>query len=636
MTKNMQIIKNGGMFIEIPGHNIIQIFKPGIKYLIHDDFLVADPAPVASPRAAEPGPGTALIRDIETDKLSIADGWLEWAAQATPAWNDQDIVYDTPVITREAGRAFLLKWRCATAVNHQPIVFVDSTTPNFSGVNNIHGLYQFGDANLYLFNKTISTPCKVVSFAADGTQYWLCGVLLSTGCMWFIKGGTYSNWTLIYVERVNSDATLYAASANYSGVFSTSHCKIPRRLFSPVALLSDTFAGTWPTPDGIGENWVDIGTWSLTGGVVKNTPLYNVNTIVNGDFPTDLTGWTLYTGVSGGTIVWDTGQIKFTQGASATYMKAYQAQSVVAGKWYRFRAANIAGYGFNYLQLRIGTSGGGDEIASTALFGASSKTLVFRAPSTGTVYASLVDAQTTGSSFWDNITLSRIPISSLVANMELVTSDVFTEEIIHSFTLGTQAGIIQSDRPFAFPANADAASGQAIIVLKGLTHAVTTNETITIKHPIAGGTNYVIAGVGALSAGVQSITLNSNLVEAVSEDDAMGVDWSAWNGTLTYFDGKDAIQFYKIVAGVYTDLGGDTKAFSADKILSVSKIGSTYRIFYDNALVGAAVTTVDAAAMAGQYCGMFLSDAVNEITSFIAHDTGTVTNAHAALDKYTR
>ena len=132
---------------------------------------------------------------------------------------------------------------------------------------------------------------------------------------------------------------------------------------------------------------------------------------------------------------------------------------------------------------------------------------------------------------------------------------------------------------------------------------------------------------------MQTLTLDSNLVEAVSADDMVGVNWASWNGTLTYFDGGGNIKLDEIKAGVYTNRGSTAKAFSANARFIVRKIGSEYRIFYGESLIGTAITTVDAAAMVGTYWGMFSTDASNTFNSIRADDTGNVTNSNSILDK---
>jgi hypothetical protein len=129
--------------------------------------------------------------------------------------------------------------------------------------------------------------------------------------------------------------------------------------------------------------------------------------------------------------------------------------------------------------------------------------------------------------------------------------------------------------------------------------------------------------------------LDSNLVEAVSADDWVGVDWASWNGSLHYFDGAGNLKIDEILAGVYTNRESAACAFSAGDRLIIRKIGSEYRAFYAGVLKGTESAVV-AEAMTGLYWGMFSTLAANTITSFVVYDTGNVTNAYSTLDKYSR
>jgi hypothetical protein len=121
----------------------------------------------------------------------------------------------------------------------------------------------------------------------------------------------------------------------------------------------------------------------------------------------------------------------------------------------------------------------------------------------------------------------------------------------------------------------------------------------------------------------------------VSADDWVGVDWASWNGSLHYFAGDGTMKIDEILAGVYTNRESATKAFSAGTRLIVRKIGSEYRLFYNEALIGTE-SAIDAGAMVGKYWGMFSTLVDNTITSFVVYDTGNLTNAYSILDKYSK
>ena len=80
--------------------------RQSVSYLLRDQFTTAASAPLASPRTAEPGPGTATITDTG-NKLSIAGGILT-SSTAGVAANDPAIVYNG--IARASGRAALRRY----------------------------------------------------------------------------------------------------------------------------------------------------------------------------------------------------------------------------------------------------------------------------------------------------------------------------------------------------------------------------------------------------------------------------------------------------------------------------------------------------------------------------------------------
>jgi hypothetical protein len=124
--------------------------------------------------------------------------------------------------------------------------------------------------------------------------------------------------------------------------------------------------------------------------------------VTNGTFASDIANWATVLGAGGGTIAWDAGTIKFTQGGVSASMYAGQSISTVPGVTYTF-SVSVTTNGI-YTRLYVGTSLNGTELGTTSYAGSGTKTITFTA-STYITYLTLVDANSaTNISNWDNAT----------------------------------------------------------------------------------------------------------------------------------------------------------------------------------------------------------------------------------------
>lgn len=614
-----------------------------IPYLLRDEFTTADDNPLTSPRNCEPGSGTFAFRDVE-GKLAIASGWLEWTAQASAVYAEQDAV--SPLtITRTPGRMLLNKWRCATDNPHYPLALVSSTTPAWNHTNVQHGFWRSGALTLSTVGNATVGPA-VCAFVADGTIYKLVIIQRATGAYYLIKGGAFTNWTLLFSGIASTTTPLYAASTGYSAVFSTGAYRLPTFLWLPTPLLSTSGAMTWPTTDGLGHaegvagglgagggglTMMDAGTWSTAGGYILNTPVKGTEQV--SDVPcvvaaawTGVVGWA--TGAGGHVHTPGTGNTLINNGTPAGI-------TAVVGQYY-YAGFDIPSWVASSAGVLVGgwapiyASSAGSFFQTGRAMNAYKPSIVCFAAFNGTV---------------NNFSAKPIPNSSLFTNMQLSTTDVLAEQIIHVRTLGTQVGmILNADRSFAAKCAVQANAGQTVIALKQVTGVggvgLSTNDTITV-----GGVTYTIASVvGGSNVAyndtlkTQTITLGNNLGAQVNVDDKVGLDWLSWNGVLLYFDGAGNIKLDEVVAGVYTNRASTAVTFVADNRLICRKVGTEYRWFFGEVLI-ATTTAVNTAAMAGRYYGTMSTNPANLITSMVVYATGSGTdhpNPYANLDKYSQ
>ncbi len=619
-------------------------------YLLQDEFTTAQDNPLTSPRNCEPGPGTTAFRDTE-GKFVIALGWLEWAAQASAVYAEQDVV--SPLsITRNPGRILVNKWRCATDNPQYPLALVSSTTPAWNHTNVQHAFWRSAALTLSIISNATLGPA-VCAFVADGTIYNLAIIQRSTGAFYYIKGGSFTYWTLLYIGNSSNTTPLYAASAGYTAVFSTSRYHLPNFRWLPTPLLYLTGAMTWPTTDGYvgdggygagggGLTMLDGGTWSVTGGYVLNTPglgaeLWDAAAAI---FTSGTYAW-IPNGINTIANVDNTLKVTYVNnqnGAHCFFKDAADLSAdLIVGRWYKIKADLATNAGYYYLGVYNGiylSFGNGYTNTSPV-----TRQNTFLANSATGCYMLFYGLAAGNILTVDNLSLKPIPNSAIFTNMALATTDVWAEIVIHALEVSTQAGIVQSDRSFASKCAAIAEAGQAVIALKEVTGVggvgITTNDTITV-----GGVTYAIASVTGGSnvayddvAKTQTVTLGSNLGAQVNVDDKVGLDWTAWNGVLVYFDGAGNIKLDEVVAGVYTNRASTVVPFVADKRLIYRKIGTEYRWFFNEVLV-TTTTAGDAAARAGKYYGMFSTYNLNKINNMVVYPTGSDGNQHAVLDQF--
>ena len=166
-----------------------------VRITLEDRFTTADPAPVASPRTCEPGPGTLTISD-PTSKLSITGGALTASGNVGSA---NPLAY-SPTIVRSAGAGYW--WRVKLNSGTSLVLLVGMRNTTFAPTT-----YSFILPDYTLYDNAIN-PQPGDSFAV-GTVYDLVLILRATGAYYFAKGGAYATWTLIWVSGTGTTTPLY-------------------------------------------------------------------------------------------------------------------------------------------------------------------------------------------------------------------------------------------------------------------------------------------------------------------------------------------------------------------------------------------------------------------------------------------
>ena len=159
-------------------------------FLLRDDFTVTEAAPMVTPRICD-GVGSLVITDT-LSKVSISGGRLTFvtggAAGGDPGlWG--------ALQTRSSGLAIIVEGTHTSGILH---VGWDSNQVGFSP-----------DSIVFASNTAIFSRANSVSVATGAivaaTPYFLAAILRGTGCLYLIKGGVYTSWTLLYVGHIGTD-----------------------------------------------------------------------------------------------------------------------------------------------------------------------------------------------------------------------------------------------------------------------------------------------------------------------------------------------------------------------------------------------------------------------------------------------
>jgi hypothetical protein len=177
-----------------------------ITYLFRDEFTTDAAAGSINGTAAEPGPGTRAVTD-SANHLSIVSGELLY--DGTPVgYGDPKII--TGALTRAAGLALLVGWRSISAgtnrTDGQGIIGWHTST-TWSGFTT-HGLYNNASLTMHA-NWAAGLTGPVLTWAND-IDYNFALILRGTGCFSLIKGGAYTDWTLVWMDPNTNTATMYA------------------------------------------------------------------------------------------------------------------------------------------------------------------------------------------------------------------------------------------------------------------------------------------------------------------------------------------------------------------------------------------------------------------------------------------
>lgn len=221
---NSDVVQGTGM-LQV-GDDVISLPGGGLVYLLRDEFTSALAAGSVNGTPAEPGPGKRVVGADSASLISIDTDDLLWSGTAASA-NADPAIYMTDNANGSFARTLGL-----TAI--YKVVSTGVMNIGFTTNTTIGNVTMFGvltnSAGTLSYTRGGNTI--VIGAFAAATTYLIAETLRANGLEMRVKGGAYSEWSLLFVET-NWNTTPVWPAATCSGAVTT------RFPFVRVPLLTD-------------------------------------------------------------------------------------------------------------------------------------------------------------------------------------------------------------------------------------------------------------------------------------------------------------------------------------------------------------------------------------------------------------
>ena len=201
-----------------------------IKWLLRDDFNDTRAAGSVTGTLATPGPGTRTVVDTNS-KLSIGSGTLSVVTGSSGS-NDPRVYYEQQ--TRVAGLLMVTSVNIPTAEGFRTALSRLDIFPRVAFLM-FDGIWIYADYE--------DADISLVGGYSTSTQYYVGIVLRTAGTYYFIKGGAFTNWTLLFPDNgTRSDDSYPMLSAeNNVCAFDVDFIRVPVETWLPTPFAYETF-----------------------------------------------------------------------------------------------------------------------------------------------------------------------------------------------------------------------------------------------------------------------------------------------------------------------------------------------------------------------------------------------------------
>lgn len=416
-----------------------------IKWLLNDNFTGTLAAGAVNGTYASDGRNLRMVVDTES-KLSISGGLCLFSGKTVPVYNDPLLVYNTIPQARIVGRILLAK-----------------ITKTVSGIGNRFGacsVFGFGTSGFYSWQSLI-----VVANYSLNIPYVLAIVQrTAAGAFFFVRGDTYTNFTLVGIEQIESAPTSFGMDCK-AATATCDFIHIPAQTWLLVPLASDSFNradGAIGNTDGAGHAEANGGgglPW--TGGAISSnalaiTPTQEGDIVLNGDMEAGdpPTSWSTYHGTrTRETTIIHSGSASLKFVSLDTNASAIQNLTTVAGKWYLI---SFWGYGdANASRIEFVRSGTPYTIYTFLALANGVWTnalMVGRVDDTATQLRGWTNVNG-ATMYLDDAVVYPLTLATLFSSLQISTVNVVVDCEVSVRTPGTQCGLVARLDSAVTPAN---------------------------------------------------------------------------------------------------------------------------------------------------------------------------------------
>jgi hypothetical protein len=476
------------------------------------------PIPLLSDSFARTDPRGARTVVDTNGKLSIAGGVASFATGGIGV-NNPGLQYAATSLI--AGKAMLAQINVSTKGDYFEVgfnIFTATATDVIFGVSNIvdrSGLVTLG---------AYST----------GVLYSVAAILRSVGGYIFIKGGAFTNWSLLWEDLTGNPASPQPGFGGASLTVGTvTNVRVPIATFLPVPLLYDTFTranGALGNSEIVGPDgqaapalaWTGA-TWAISGNAIVNTPNVGADVAVNGTFTTN-SDWTgALWAIAGGVV----------HASAATVNLTPSTPWIVTGQWYRTKLTVL-----NYVSGQVGF-----RLGAPATHPAKSGNGTFT--ETARAMGTICSISALGTNFTgdvDDVIVQPLTLSKLFSSVTISPTDGMFDVVVKTYSGGRQAGLVARLNSAATPTSGLVAYfdnvGSNPVKLDEFTAELTWNNLLNVNKAFNTGDTlrldlsgaawrlYHITAAGAvtlLGSGTTAV-LTGNLCGAFSTDPTNVID----------------------------------------------------------------------------------------------------------------